>query len=199
MSEKKVAPSFRAMGQLFGVDAMTVRRWINDGITLKEVYSRLSHIRARQFSYNGETHTATEWARKCGITVAAMRLRIKTNGICEKTFQARSDSRAKVKRYKYKGRNLTIKELAKLAGRCEFTVRQRLRRNMSIAKALEATDLRKKKEQAYSYRGKTKSLSDWSKELGVGEPALVCRFMSMGLLPVDLPSKSKKVKQNVSN
>lgn len=191
--------------QAFGIKYHTLANRVWKGRTIEEVLAkvRTSHrdyqknpvSTAKQWEWNGESHTAKEWADKYGVKLGIMRKRLKTNGSPERDCSRRDAANARrTKRWEWNGESHSVAEWSKITGKSESALRSCLKKYGSpyVPESIKAPKPPRSvtvesrpvipdampvasKEEAdvpddgelYGFEGEWKPLTEWAREYGV--------------------------------
>lgn len=135
----------------------------------------------KQFSWNGQTKTAVEWAREYGCTANAIKKRFR------KTRSPEAKPHKVPMVFPYGGESLTIKEWAAKLGSNPKTIASRIRKFKSpylpTTKASADTPILAKEpiaEEKYGYLKQWKTINDWAAEYKISKRTVSRNFKLYG-------------------
>lgn len=178
-----VRKSLPEVAKELGIKYHTLANRIWKGRDIKEIlakvksssrdYSKVPMKKAKQWEWNGESHTAKEWAEIYHIKEGQMRHRLKTFGSPERNCERLEAYKAnRAKKYEWNGATHTIAEWAKISGKGCSTIRTNLKRHGSPFapprnKHIDETDASASGTELYGFEGKWKPLKEWASEYGL--------------------------------
>lgn len=122
-------------------------------------------------TYNGETHTASEWEGITGISQSTILKRYRSGKSLDEVFKPVQ----KEKRYNINGEEYTIHELSRLTGIKEDTLRFRIR-NGKFNNIMEPVGSNRITDVNITYEGLTFNVTDWAKLTGLPRHILYTRI-----------------------
>lgn len=197
--------SLSEAAQAFGIKYHTLANRVWKGQSIKEILSKVRTSSrdyqknpvstAKQWEWNGESHTAKEWAEKYGVKLGIMRKRLKTNGSPERDCSRRDAANARrTKRWEWNGESHSIAEWSKITGKSESALRSCLKKYGSpyvpeYAKVHKGSVNSRVKDnttipvnkpvvhtqeddvhddgELYGFEGEWKPLTEWAREYGI--------------------------------
>ena len=135
------------------------------------------HRRARRFEWNGETHTAKEWAEIFKVPVRTMLGRLKAHNSPEAV--RKKVCKPPPKQYKFNGESHTAEEWAEKTKQATRTVKKHFRENGTPYTTFKENSGHFK-EKSYTWNGVTKRTSEWADEYNCTVNAIHKRFRKNG-------------------
>ena len=133
--------------------------------------------RARRFEWNGESHTAKEWAEIFKVPVRTMLGRLKAHNSPEAI--RKKVHKPPPKQYKFNGESHTAEEWAEKTKQATRTVKKHFRENGTPYTTFKENSGHFK-EKSYTWNGVTKRASEWADEYNCTVNALHKRFRKNG-------------------
>ena len=147
-----------------------------------------------RITYNGKTHTASEWAGITGIKRKTILKRYHSGKSLDEVFKPVQ----KEKRYNINGKEYTIHELSKLTGIKVRTLRFRIK-NGKFDNIMEPAGSNRITDVNITYEGLTFNVADWAKLTGLPRDTLYSRIYNKLPTSEVLLRKSGELKYKPKN
>lgn len=152
--------------------------------------------RTRRYTAFGKSQTAREWSNETGLTVYAIKARMKTMPPAIALTVPIGQVPAKAKLYTLGGRTQSLPHWCRELGVVEETARGKLARGLSIEQALATEPYVHPKAVYIEAFGERLTIAQWSRKTGLSVPTIYGR-VSLGYSPeatLTLPPRTRRKK-----
>lgn len=127
-------------------------------------------VAKRMITFKGETLCLGEWAKRCGVAVPVMIMRLRRWPLERAVTSPKGSQSPEPKKYNINGEWLTVKQMAERSGLSIVGIRSRMYKGMTPVEAMNHERRNRRKNvhgKMYELDGVTKNMTGWAEQVGV--------------------------------